>query len=66
MAIDTRNKRASVLHVFSVGRVYPNPDGSLANSTDRTHMGTRYAGIPGDPLPGTVRVPWKLFIRGSI
>lgn len=66
MAIDTRNKRASVLRVFSVGRVYPNPDGSLANSTDRTHVGTRYAGIPGNPLPGTVRVPWKLFIRGSI
>lgn len=66
MAIDTRNKRASVLQVFTVGRVYPNPDGSLANSTDRTHVGTRYAGIPGVPLPGTVRVPWKLFIRGSI
>lgn len=66
MAIDTRNKRSSILQVFTVGRVYPNPDGSLANSTDRAHVGTRYAGIPGIPLGGTVRIPWKLFIRGSI
>lgn len=64
MAIDTRNKRASVLRVFTVGRVYPNPDGSLSNSTDRTHVGTRYAGIPGVPLPGTVRIPWHLFFKG--
>lgn len=66
MAIDTRNKRASILKILTVGRVYPNPDGSLANSTDRSHMGTRYAGIPGIPLAGSVRVPWKLFIKGSV
>ena len=66
MAINTRNKRASILKILTVGRVYPNPDGSLANSTDRSHVGTRYAGIPGIPLAGSVRVPWKLFVKGSV
>lgn len=66
MAIDTRNKRASIIKIFTVGRVYPNPDGSLSNSTDRSHVGTRYAGIPGVPLSGTVRIPWKLFNRGTL
>ena len=38
--LDTRNKRASGL---LRDRVYPNPDGSLANATDRAHVGRVYA-----------------------
>ena len=46
MAIDTRNKRASVLHHSQAGvPLFPNPDGSLANQADRQHVGMIYAGI---------------------
>lgn len=46
MAIDTRNRRASCI-CFDLphGRVYPNPDGSLANVADRQHMAGKYPGI---------------------
>ncbi len=66
MAVDTRNKRASVINYDMAGRVFPNPDGSLANSNDRVHVGTEYAGIPGDGPGATQRVPWHLFFRRVI
>lgn len=44
MAIDTRNKRASCLLLgMPFGRVYPNPDASLANQADRQHENRLYA-----------------------
>ena len=46
MAIDTRDRRASVLHHSQAGLpLFPNPDGSLANQADRQHIGMIYAGI---------------------
>lgn len=66
MAVDTRDKRASVLNFDMAGRVFPNPDGSLANANDRIHAGTKYAGIPGAGAGGSVKVPWHLFFRRVI
>lgn len=66
MAIDTRDKRASAINFDMHGRVFPNPDGSLANANDRIHVGTKYAGIAG-ASPGTAKIiPWHLFFRRSI
>lgn len=62
MAIDTRNKRASCIRAFMPGRVFPNPDGSLANAGDRTHMIMRYAGIVSTTFSAG-KVPWALFFR---
>lgn len=46
MAIDTLNKRKSVLNVrLPFGRNYPEPDGSLAASLDRQHITGIYAGF---------------------
>lgn len=46
MAIDTRDKRASCLMLaLPFGRVFPNPDGTLAAAADRTHMSYLYRGI---------------------
>ncbi len=46
MAIDTRNKRASVIGFKNVPTsVFPNPDGSLANQADRQQMANEYSGI---------------------
>lgn len=67
MAIDTRNKRASVININRPsGRVFPHPDGSLANKNDRIHVGTLYAGIPGAGAGGSVKVPWHLLFRRVI
>lgn len=44
--LDSRNKRASALGIaLAPGRVYPNPDGSLANQGDRQQMAYSYAGV---------------------
>lgn len=46
MAIDTRNKRAAVIGFDGPYRsVFPNPDGSLSNQSDRQHMAWKYPGI---------------------
>jgi hypothetical protein len=66
MAIDTRDKRASVINFDRSGRVFPNPDGSLANANDRVHVGTKYAGITGEGAGVTKKVPWHLFFRRVI
>lgn len=66
MAIDTRNKRSSVINFDRSGRLFPNPDGSLANANDRIHIGTKYAGIPGAGAGATKKVPWHLFFRRVI
>lgn len=43
---DTRNKRGScLLFDLPFARIYPNPDGSLANRGDRQQMAMKYAGI---------------------
>lgn len=63
MAIDTRNKRSSVLDVNRPGRVFPNPDGSLANVNDRQQIGMVYSGISSSTLPVVKTVPWHLFFR---
>ncbi len=65
MAIDTRNKRASVIRVFMPGRIHPNPDGTLANANDRTHMVMRYAGITSATETGN-KVPWHIINRRTI
>lgn len=44
--LDTRNKRGSaILIAHGFGRVFPNPDSSLANQSDRQQMAQSYAGI---------------------
>lgn len=46
MAIDSRDKRAScLLLALPFGRVFPNPNGTLAEAADRTHMSALYRGI---------------------
>lgn len=47
MAIDSRNKRASCIGLKAPNRLHawPNPDGSLANQSDRQHMAYCYAGV---------------------
>jgi hypothetical protein len=50
--INTRNKRQSCYSLaFPAFRVRPNPDGSLANADDRTHMAYEYAGITTAAIP---------------
>lgn len=45
MAIDSRDKRASVIgHGLASLTVWPNPDGTL-NAADRLHMAWLYRGI---------------------
>lgn len=46
MAIDTQNKRASVVGFVSAPTVaYPNPDGDLDVQADRQQMALTYAGV---------------------
>ena len=46
MAIDTRDRRASVLgYSLAPLRVYFEPDGDMAEEADRTHLATLYSGI---------------------
>lgn len=66
MAIDTRNKRASVLSIDRSGRVFPNPDGSLANVNDRQQVGTVYSGISSGSAPVGSKIPWHLFFRRTV
>ena len=45
MPVDSQNKRASAIFVIlPFSRIYPNPDGDLANVEDRTHMAWLYNG----------------------
>lgn len=45
MAVDTRDKRASVLLVaLAFARIWPNPDGAITG-TDRQHTSFCYRGI---------------------
>lgn len=56
MAVDTRDKRASAIGIdLNFVHVYPNPDGSLGNEPDRTHIGLKYRlsdNGGGGPTPG--------------
>lgn len=72
MALDTLNKRKSVLNVrLPFGRNYPEPDGSLAASLDRQHITGIYAGFTpqtGVSSAANVRAsvlnyafPWRQF-----
>ena len=46
MPVNTRNKRASCLALdMLLGRVWPNPDASLANAPDRAQMAYKYASV---------------------
>lgn len=46
MAVDTRDKRASAIFLnLDPLRLYPNPDGSIANANDRAHMAWLYSGL---------------------
>ena len=50
MAIDTRNKRQSVISAFNPSIfAAPVPDGSLNNAADRQHVLWAYRGILADP-----------------
>jgi len=56
MAIDTRNRRASLIgYKLPMGRVFPNPDGSLATQDDRQQFAGEYPGIAAaSPTPGNI------------
>ena len=56
MAIDTRNRRAACLNYDQGwGRVYPDPDGSIAAMADRVHAAGKYPGIgAGAPVAPTI------------
>lgn len=45
MAIDSRNKRGSCLSFAkpNLGKIWPDPDGSLANEPDRAQMAYSFA-----------------------
>lgn len=66
MAVDTRNKRASVLGIGLAFRlVLPAPDASV-DTADRAHVAYSYAGLAADsPIPyrpsvrRTARVPYE-------
>lgn len=46
MAVDTRNKRFSLISVArAVGRVLPNPDGGFTTQGDRQQLALLYAGV---------------------
>ena len=66
MAINTRNKRSSVLDVNRPGRVFPNPDGSLANVNDRQQVGMVYSGISSGAAPSGSKIPWHLLFRRTV
>ena len=56
MAIDTRNKRASVVGFMRPwSPVWPNPDGSLASVADRQQMAYAYAS--GSPAAAVTLIP---------
>lgn len=42
MAVDSRDKRASVVAVQPAAWLFPNPDGSLATVQDRRHIAQVY------------------------
>ena len=60
MAVDTRDKRSSVLGIASP--LFPNPDGSLATAADRLHMGWCYSGIAvaAVTVPDVPGMEWQL------
>mgnify|MGYP006969378816 FL=1 len=49
MAVDTRDKRSSVIGI--VAPLFPNPDGDLAPVADRQHIAWMYSGIQGGAVP---------------
>lgn len=61
MAIDTRNKRASV-QAYTFGLQRPKPDGTI-NAADRATSGWHYSGITyAPPTPGGTAFPLNGFI----
>jgi hypothetical protein len=51
MAVDSRNKRFSLLSVGQwKGRVLPNPDGGFGTAADREQLAVSYA-FSGTPVP---------------
>ncbi len=71
MSVDTRNKRAACINLDRFSRVYPNPDGSLANGADRQHVAGKYPGILASaPGGGTALVvldrgTWRFMTGGT-
>ena len=59
MAIDTRNKRASVIGLgLMFVRCYPAPDGTI-DANDRRHIALGYAGIDvSDSSVGDTAIPF--------
>jgi len=55
MAINSRDRRASCVSLVgpNLGRVWPNPDGSLGALADRQHVGWLYRGILAT-VPGAI------------
>lgn len=46
MAVDTRNRRFSMIWIgVDLGRVHPDPDGSISSSADRVQLLPLYPGI---------------------
>lgn len=45
MAIDTADKRKSVMNPAFPWRMWPGPDNSIANVEDRAHMAFLYSGV---------------------
>ena len=60
MAVDTRNKRASVLGIaLAIGFPFPNPDGTI-DQADRQHIAYCYPGISaGEPVADVGAGRWE-------
>lgn len=69
MAVDTRDKRMSMIGLATPGHVvYPNPNGAVNTAAERSQWASLYAGFGagGDESgEGDGRVRRIFFVRGS-
>lgn len=66
--LDSRDKRASaILYKLPLSRVFPNPDGSLANAGDRAQSALEYRGIlDASGAAGTYQGPQTLHLSRAL
>lgn len=67
MAIDTQDKRASVIAVAQphLSAVRPNPDGAITSLADRQHLGFLYRGISVGGAP-TFQIAWAMAANSAV
>lgn len=64
MAIDTRDKRFAMIGLALPIRVFPNPDGDIANEADRVHHLYMYPGIlPSGSTPAVAGIAGMMLRR---